>query len=65
MFNLPNAFWLSLYFLLSPEEEETDEFYEFTAADYYKLLGTKKEGKLIPIILFDEEIIQFLSAFSY
>ncbi|XP_058778914.1 plant UBX domain-containing protein 1 [Vicia villosa] len=29
------------------KEEESDEFYEFTAADYYKLLGTKKEDKYL------------------
>ncbi|CAI0456762.1 unnamed protein product [Linum tenue] len=26
-------------------DDESDEFYEFTAADYYRLLGTKKEDK--------------------
>ncbi|XP_058773282.1 plant UBX domain-containing protein 1-like [Vicia villosa] len=29
------------------EEDETDEFYDFTAADYYKLLSTKKEDKYL------------------
>ncbi|XP_019451508.1 PREDICTED: plant UBX domain-containing protein 1-like [Lupinus angustifolius] len=27
--------------------EETDDFYEFTAEDYYRLLATKKEDKLL------------------
>lgn len=26
--------------------EETDDFYEFTAEDYYRVLGTKKEGNI-------------------
>lgn len=26
------------------EGEETDDFYEFTAEDYYRLLATKREG---------------------
>jgi hypothetical protein len=34
--------------LVFPEEEETEEFYEFTAEDYYKILATKKEGKIDP-----------------
>lgn len=25
--------------------EEPDEFYEFTAEDYYRILATKKEGE--------------------
>lgn len=28
------------------QEEETDDYYEFTAEDYYKLLATKKEGNI-------------------
>jgi len=28
------------------KEEETDDYYEFTAEDYYKLLATKKEGNI-------------------
>lgn len=24
--------------------EESEDFYEFTAEDYYRILGTKKEG---------------------
>uniref|UniRef100_A0A2P2KDP7 Plant UBX domain-containing protein 1 isoform X1 n=1 Tax=Rhizophora mucronata TaxID=61149 RepID=A0A2P2KDP7_RHIMU len=27
--------------------EETDDFYEFTAEDYYRLMGTKKEDKYL------------------
>ncbi|KAI9092543.1 hypothetical protein K1719_027671 [Acacia pycnantha] len=27
--------------------QETDDFYEFTAEDYYRLLATKKEDKLL------------------
>lgn len=29
------------------KEEETEEFYEFTAEDYYKILATKKEDKFL------------------
>ncbi|KEH25430.1 hypothetical protein MtrunA17_Chr6g0458911 [Medicago truncatula] len=29
------------------QEEETDDYYEFTAEDYYKLLATKKEDKFL------------------
>lgn len=25
--------------------EESDDFYEFTAEDYYRVIATKKEGK--------------------
>ncbi|NP_001242340.1 Plant UBX domain-containing protein 1-like [Glycine max] len=32
---------------LSNEGEETDDFYEFTAEDYYRLLATKKEDKFL------------------
>ncbi|MCI32828.1 hypothetical protein A2U01_0054042, partial [Trifolium medium] len=28
--------------------EEPEEFYEFTAEDYYKILATKKDGKIDP-----------------
>ncbi|KAG4940424.1 hypothetical protein JHK87_044295 [Glycine soja] len=30
------------------EGEETDDFYEFTAKDYYRLLATKKEDTTLP-----------------
>lgn len=30
-----------------PNMEETDDFYEFTAEDYYRVLGTKKEDKFL------------------
>jgi len=33
-----------------------DEFYEFTAADYYKLLATKRKLKLILNLAFDDEM---------
>jgi hypothetical protein len=26
--------------------EETDDFYEFTAEDYYRILAAKKEGNI-------------------
>lgn len=26
--------------------EETDDFYEFTTEDYYRILATKKEGNI-------------------
>ncbi|KAI9089033.1 hypothetical protein K1719_029312 [Acacia pycnantha] len=29
------------------DNQETDDFYEFTAEDYYRLLATKKEDKLL------------------
>ena len=28
--------------------EEPDDFYEFTAEDYYRLMATKKEGMIYP-----------------
>lgn len=31
--------------------EETDDFYEFTAEDYYRILATKKEGKFMMTLL--------------
>ena len=42
--------WLTLYVLLVfiSKEDENDEFYELTDKYYYKLLATKKEGKIDP-----------------
>ncbi|KAF3444500.1 hypothetical protein FNV43_RR14192 [Rhamnella rubrinervis] len=32
---------------VEPNAEESDDFYEFTAEDYYRILGTKKEDKFL------------------
>jgi len=43
--------------------EETDDFYEFTAEDYYRILATKKQGNmnddpiLLVVILKDKALL--------
>ena len=32
--------------------EEPDEFYEFTAEDYYRILATKKEGENTYVVIY-------------
>lgn len=38
-------FYFDQYYFLCCMAEETDDFYEFTAEDYYRISASKKEGK--------------------
>lgn len=49
----------------SAVSEEPEDFYEFTPEDYYRLLGTKKEGKIHLYRLSDEKWLQVFAKVKF
>ena len=45
--------------------EESDDFYEFSAEDYYRSLGTKKKGTLLMNITYNQFYLSALFRYFY
>ena len=63
VFCIPSWLYLFFFFFWMFIIEETDDFYEFTAEDYHRILATKKQGNmnddpiLLAVMLKDKDLL--------